>query len=193
MVTDADRDGSAAEVDCDDTDATASRTALVYEDLDSDGLGTGNGLSRCVGAVAPDGFSFAAGDCADNDAAVFTLRPYVATDRDSDGFIVMGSGSVCSGASLRAGYLPAIAGTATDCDDLDFSKWRMAAVYPDADGDGVGSGAFDVRCIGTNAAVGFSLLGYDPLDTLSDPSSAQVSDLELDVLNIVVDSDGDDD
>jgi hypothetical protein len=51
-------------------------------------------------------------------------------------------------------------------------------VYADADSDGVGAGGGSVACLGTAAAPGFSLLGYDPADDPTDPDSP-ISTLEL--------------
>ena len=70
----------------------------------------------------------------------------------------------------------------------------MVAIYSDVDGDGVGSGPIQSSCTGSGPPPpGWSFLGFDPLDTLADPDSALVSDFDLDIQRLLVDSDGEDD
>jgi hypothetical protein len=167
-----------AKVDCDDASATAWRTVTLYQDADSDGLGTGNGQDRCIGANAPAATSFTAGDCNDNDAAIWAPLPFGARDEDGDGKQRTESGTLCTAGTLPLGYFHAISAD-LDCDDHDASKWRVVALYRDIDGDGVGGGRYELHCIGNQMPIGYSMRGYDPLDTLNDPDSAHVSDFDL--------------
>jgi hypothetical protein len=182
--SDRDGDGVRAGSDCDDGNAAIFRILAVFEDVDSDGIGTGTVSTQCAGVGPPLGFAIATGDCADNDASKFAMYPYAATDRDLDGHIVVGGGFVCAGAERPLGYLATVpadlpADAHVECDDQDFAGWRMAGVYVDVDGDGTGSGSVQVRCIGKSAPVGFSLFGYDPVDALGDRDSALVSTAKM--------------
>jgi len=172
--------------DCAASDTAAWRAVTVYDDQDSDQFGTGVGTTRCVGVVAPAGTAFATGDCAENDRDRFANLSYEARDGDGDGFAVMSRGSICGGASLPRGYSAAIGTDPVDCDDGDYSAWRMVAVYEDVDGDGVGSGRLSVRCIGSRAPAGLSMLGYDPLDVLGDPDSLRISDFDSEIRSYLV-------
>jgi hypothetical protein len=171
--------GSAA-VDCDDTSAAVWRVVPVYVDADGDSVGAGSPLNRCIGAQPSPGISFAASDCAYDDAAVYASLAYGARDDDFDGHMRSEIGTICTAGTLPAGYAEAVpAGTAPDCDDGDATHWRVVALYQDGDGDGVGRGTFELSCIGTSAPTGMSLLGYDPLDFPNDPNSFAVSDFDL--------------
>ena len=183
-TNDGDGDGVASSSDCDDRNTAVWRTIGVFRDADLDGFGTGDALTRCIGGATPTGFAMASGDCADDDPLKFATLYYAATDRDFDTHLVASSGSICAGAALPRGYLAAVpsslpADALVECDDADFAIWRMVALYDDVDGDGTGSGSFTVRCIGQHAPAGFSLLGYDPVDSVNDQNSALVSELSL--------------
>jgi hypothetical protein len=165
----------------------------VFADLDADGVGAGSAVATCIGNAAPTGTSFVSGDCADDDAARSQTISYVARDGDDDGYVLIGSGSLCRNGVLPPGYLSAIGNAKTDCDDRNHTLWRVVALYEDKDGDAVGSGRFEATCIGDAVPSGFSILGYDPVDIAGDPQSALVSDFDLDVFVLTVpDSDGDD-
>ena len=87
-------------------------------------------------------------------------------DADGDGWTVAAAGTICSGATLPAGYRSA-AGTGVDCNDADPATHRAWAVYHDGDGDGFGVGALTKLCAGDAVPA-----GYSALDTDCDDSSA---------------------
>ena len=68
----------------------------------------------------------------------------------------------------------------------------MVATYLDVDGDGVGSGAIQHSCLGATPPPGSSFKGFDPLDT-SVAGSALVSDFDLNIAGLFVESEADDD
>lgn len=71
-------------------------------------------------------------DCLDTDATKYqNLTGY--TDADGDTYTTGGGGSVCSGASLPAGYRAAANGA--DCNDADATKYQNLTGYRDSDGD----------------------------------------------------------
>ena len=184
--------GPLTAADCDDANAAVWRRVDVFADLDGDGVGAGAPIVTCIGNAAPMGASFASGDGADNEAARSQSVSYVARDGDDDGYVLIGSGSLCTSGALPPGYLGAIGSAKTDCDDRNHTLWRVVALYEDKDGDAVGSGRFEATCIGDVVPPGFSILGYDPVDIAGDPQSAPVSDFDLDVSVLTVpDSDGD--
>lgn len=183
-VADADRDSVADAQDCAPNDPLASRLlSFQSEDADSDSHFVNATGQVCAGSTLPS--RYAAGpiagnpDCDDANATRWQLLPFVARDADTDGHQVAGSGQVCSGANLPAGYFAAPAVPPEDCNDANSSAWRFMTIYADADGDTVGAGHGTVTCVGTSAGPGFSLLGYDPLDDPADPNAAAVSTLDL--------------
>jgi len=141
-------------------------------------------LSACGGSSGDDndrdndGIETAL-DCDDRDAAVYQQLPYQSSDADADGFTQNQPGLVCSGAALPVGYSAEPASGWDDCDDQNPATWRMVVVYEDIDGDGVGSPPGVLDCIGMEPPASFSLLGYDPVDNLSDPNSASLNEAEL--------------
>ena len=46
-------------------------------------------------------------------------------------------------------------------------------------GDGVGSGKGIISCIGNSADIGYSIRGYDPIDSVEDPSASLISDFDI--------------
>jgi len=181
---DADGDSIADAQDCAPNNPAASRLlAFQSADADADGHFVNAEGEVCAGAALPSQYSAdpIAGDpdCDDADDMAWQLLAYVARDADADGHDVAIAGEVCSGATLPAGYMATAAVPPADCDDADSSAWRFMTTYADADGDRVGAGPGTVTCIGTHAAPGFSLLGYDPLDDPQDPTSGGISTLEL--------------
>jgi hypothetical protein len=181
----ADQDAVTDAIDCAPTDATKWQL-MAYQsaDVDGDDHRSGPPGQVCSGAALPARYSAAPADAGDvdcNDAnpAIWRLLPFQSADADGDGHR-RGPGTVCAGALLPATHsnLTAAAGD-IDCDDASATTWRLTSVYRDADGDGLGAGKGTITCIGTNAAAGYSLRGYDPLDDPTNPASSSVSDLDL--------------
>ena len=171
-------------LDCARSDPAAWQfLAFQSEDGDADGHFVNAAGKTCAGADLPP--RYAAGpiagetDCKDDDATRWQVLPHDARDADLDGHSITSAGEVCSGASLPAGYLAGPATGPEDCNDASSSTWRLMTIYADADGDKVGAGAGSVACVGTGAATGFSLLGYDPADDPADPDAASISALDL--------------
>jgi hypothetical protein len=105
-----------------------------------------------------------------------SLLPYVAIDGDGDGVTLPENGEVCTNGTLPPPYKAAQNGL--DCNDADPAVHRVAIVYPDVDGDGVGATPRQIRCIGAAPPTGFSSTGYDEDD--GDP--AVIEDEEEDLL-----------
>jgi len=183
---DADADSVADSLDCAPNDATRWQSLSFQSvDADADGRRANASGQLCSGASLPANYfatAVAAGDedCNDASATVWRVLPYVARDADADGFTAANSGNVCSGDVLPTGYANALpVRSLLDCDDASATAWRFMTTYQDNDGDGIGSGSGTSACIGTTAAAGFSLYGYDPLDDANNPSSSLTSKLEL--------------
>jgi hypothetical protein len=182
---------SETSTDCAPSDP-ALHTPMSYAARDSDGdtvLVPAAGSVCGNGATLPARYFGSAGsapaDCNDQNALFWQLASF-REDFDRDG---VGHGplvSVCSG----SGAPPGFAMSSTDCSPLDTTKWRMMASYSDVDGDGVGSGPMVPLCVGTGSApFGSSFLGFDPLDTVTDPDSALVSDFDLNIPSLIVETD----
>jgi hypothetical protein len=75
-------------------------------------------------------------------------------------------GSLCSGATLPPGYRDRANGN--DCNDSDSTRWRTLVLYPDHDGDGVGTPPRATACRGADLPAGYSLFGDDEDD--NDPA-----------------------
>lgn len=139
--TDFDGDGHPTGADCDDADAARWQELTGYLDADRDGVGAGAALAVCAGATLPAGHAAIAGDCAPDDAAAWTARPYAFRDADGDGAAVSEAGEVCSGTTLPAGYLAqAPVGRPLDCDDAAADRFVALTGYADLDGDLFGDG-----------------------------------------------------
>jgi hypothetical protein len=175
-----------ANADCDDADlARWAIRAFASRDADNDTHRVNESGTLCTGAALPAGY-FAdavdvnAADCNDADAARWLNVPFLGRDHDADGFPTDESGSLCQGnATLPTGYFAAVSAQLRDCNDLDATRWRVAAVYRDQDGDGVGAGAWTFPCLGRSPPAGFSFKGFDPNDNAADPSAALVSDFDI--------------
>jgi hypothetical protein len=183
---DADADSVADSQDCAPNDASRWQSLSFQSvDADADGRRANSSGQLCSGGSLPANYFAAAvaasdEDCNDASASVWRVLTYVARDTDADGFSAASSGSLCSGDALPTGYADALpTPLLVDCDDARATAWRFMTTYQDHDGDGVGSGSGASACIGTAAAAGFSLFGYDPLDDASNPSSSLTSNTEL--------------
>jgi hypothetical protein len=117
--------------------------------------------------------------CQRDEGSYGSLLPYVAIDADGDGVTLPQTGEVCTGGTLPPPYKAAVNGL--DCDDADPAVHRLALVYPDLDGDGVGATPRQIRCIGAAPPPGFARGGYDEDD--GDPGVIETdeADLELDL------------
>ncbi len=121
-----------------------------------------------------------ADDCAPNDATRWQLLAFQSADLGLAGHRVAPGGMVCSGTALPATHsTQVVAALDQDCDDANATRWRLMTVYADADADGVGAGAGSVACVGTQAAQGFSLTGYDPVDNPANPAATTTKDFDL--------------
>ena len=169
---------AAVGTDCDDANASVSRSVLAFPDKDGDGIGAGTGEAYCTDGSAPVGHSLQGSDCAPQEAARWQQLAYSHVDMDGDGHSVPSSGSLCAGQDLPPSYLTRAAGN--DCDDARaaFSRWTV--LYLDADGDGFGAGAREVQCIGATLPQNRSLFGDDADD--ADPNLQKEDDDELELL-----------
>lgn len=169
-----------AEADCDDGEPTAFRLVQAYEDTDGDGSGVLPAQLLCTGAEVPAGFVLEAGDCAPQDAAAWIPTPYVAADRDGDGFMVPEVGELCTDDGvLPDPYRATLQGL--DCDDADPQLLTLVLLFDDLDGDGVGAGPWRKECLGTSRPPGTSPYGDDVDD--HDPT-VQVDEDLVDLLTL---------
>jgi hypothetical protein len=167
--TDADRDGTVSATpagtclgpdaaaytlsqgtDCDDADARVWRLLSLYTDGDKDGYAGGAAEPRCIGALLPSGYFETSQDCAPTDPARYQLLSYSYRDADGDGVTVYAPGQVCTSSLLPSGYATTSSG-ASDCDDTRADRTHTTGLYPDTDGDGVGSGFLEQRCLGAGS------------------------------------------
>jgi hypothetical protein len=114
--------------------------------------------------------------CELGDGSYGSLLPYAAIDGDGDGVTLPASGEVCTDGALPPPYKAAANGL--DCDDTDPAVHRVAIIYPDVDGDGVGATPRQIWCIAAAPPAGFASTGYDEDD--GDP--AVIEDEEADLL-----------
>ncbi len=157
---DADGDGVAAALDCDDSNPAVQATVVAYADADGDGVGAGPAFTLCTDGSAPAGYSLQGTDCAPGDPTRWRAALFV--DRDGDGYTAREPGAVCYGASLPDPYRAAASGN--DCDDGDPALFRWAVLYRDQDGDGVGAPPRRMACLGASLPSGWVGRGYDPDD-----------------------------
>ena len=154
---DADGDGIASELDCDDHDATVGGPFPWYGDLDADGYaGEVRVIQSCWG---PEGFVAEATDCDDLSAAINPSAQEICdeVDNDCDGDVDDGDASVdpatyqtfyqdqdadgygTSAQTTTACAPPAgYAAADGDCDDQDADLSPETPWYVDLDGDGWG-------------------------------------------------------
>ncbi|MCP3059722.1 hypothetical protein LXT21_13125 [Myxococcus sp. K38C18041901] len=169
--------------DCDDTNASVHKTLRTWPDLDGDGVGAGVAADQCTNGQTPANRSLLGSDCADDDASRWVSHAYQHVDRDEDGFTTPESGTLCAAATLPAPYF--IKATGNDCDDADAALIRWAVLYPDNDGDGVGTEPRRILCIGTTVPPGLSIFGDDTNDndpsTVTDPEHEELETFILDL------------
>jgi hypothetical protein len=169
--------------DCDDTSPARFQSLVTWADADGDGWGAGASSTRCTGGTPPAGESLRGDDCAPEDAGLWQHLAYAHVDRDADGHTRPESGAVCTAGTLPAPYGTAARGN--DCDDADAALWRWRVLYPDADGDGVGRLARQVRCLGTALPQGLVTRGGDVDDAdarrQDDPDDALALELVLEL------------
>jgi len=184
---------SSSSTDCaDDNAAVHAPMSYAARDADGDMFLVASAGSVCTNGVALPATYFAtaasgAVDCDDMSASVWRLID-LHEDFDRDG---VGHGAPVS-LCLGAGSMPGFVASSFDCAHLDATRWRMVATYIDIDGDGVGSGAIQHSCVGAAPPPGSSFKGFDPLDTTV-AGSALVSDFELKIAGLFVESEADDD
>ena len=148
--------------DCNDSDATAFATISVRPDADGDSYCTSaTATSACTNGTAPAGFRIASScnasitDCNDGDATLYQNLP-ARLDSDSDGSCTGAATTVCSGASVPNGYRsPGTCATEDDCSPADATKYRMASIAPDSDGDRWCTAAGANTCIGPAPTPGY--------------------------------------
>ncbi|WNG43833.1 hypothetical protein F0U60_06770 [Archangium minus] len=145
---------SQGEDDCDDANPQVWAVRMLFIDEDKDGAAGGEPVRHCIGATLPPGTSETATDCAPQDASRYTPISYRFRDADGDGATVPEEGTVCSNGKLPTGYRLEPAAQ-TDCDDTRSSQWQWLDLYPDADGDLVGSEPAEQRCSGLNPEPGY--------------------------------------
>ncbi|AKF83631.1 hypothetical protein MFUL124B02_36805 [Myxococcus fulvus 124B02] len=148
--------------DCDDQDGRYQESTVVYADVDGDGVGDGGApLTLCAKMPLPTGYASVTGDCAPTDPLLSQSRTYLYRDQDLDGTGVESVGQLCLGmnAPLPAGYLESW--VPTDCDDADATKYWLAQVYADTDGDGFGAGLVFSSCTGNTASPGQTFVSGD--------------------------------
>jgi hypothetical protein len=169
--------------DCDDSRADLYQGYQAYVDEDGDGVGAGSAASFCTDGTVPAGYSLQGTDCAPTDVSSWQRLPYKYADADGDGRTVPSTGDVCTGATLPASYATtATTATGNDCDDSNPALYLWRVLYPDRDGDGVGTPPRMVMCLDDGPVPpGYSIYGFDPDD--SNPATAWPSEEpELEVL-----------
>ncbi|WP_223747149.1 hypothetical protein [Myxococcus sp. XM-1-1-1] len=168
--------------DCDDMNAAVHKTLRTWPDLDGDGVGAGVEEDQCTNGQTPANRSLLGSDCADDDSSRWMSHSYRHVDRDGDGFTTPESGTRCAAATLPAPYF--LQATGNDCDDANTALIRWAVLYPDNDGDGVGTEPRRILCIGTTVPPGMSIFGDDPNDhdpsTMTDPEHEALETFILD-------------
>ena len=130
-----------------------------YTDFDGDGFGDPLS-SATVNCFQPPGKVLNNTDCNDNNNLVWqNLSGYA--DVDSDGYTTGALLTICTGATLPAGYSASSLGT--DCNDNNNLVWQNLSGYVDVDGDGYTTGTQLTICSGTSLPSGYSAgsLGND--------------------------------
>ncbi|WP_164015851.1 hypothetical protein [Pyxidicoccus trucidator] len=162
--------------DCNDAVPTEHTRLQAWADMDADGVGSGEATTLCTDGTVRAPWSATGTDCEPEDGTRWTTRSYFHVDRDTDGHTTPERGTVCTGSTLLAPYFTQAAGN--DCDDTQATLFRWAVLYPDADGDGVGTAPRAVSCLGQDVPTGLSFKGYD----VNDADAAVQEDEEDDLL-----------
>ncbi|MFP2906470.1 hypothetical protein ACLESD_15680, partial [Pyxidicoccus sp. 3LFB2] len=162
--------------DCNDALSTEHTRLQAWADTDADGVGAGEATTLCTDGTVRAPWSSTGTDCEPEDSARWRRLSYFHVDRDADGHTTPERGELCTGAALTAPYFTRAAGN--DCDDTQAAMFRWAVLYPDADGDGVGTAPRAVSCLGQALPTGFSFKGYD----VNDADAAVQEDEEEDLM-----------
>lgn len=154
------------ESDCNDANGNIWQSLTLYEDKDSDGVGTLPSAPVCVGQLPVAGYSTLATDCNDNDSGVWRLASFASRDGDTDGWNINETGQVCAGSNLPQGYFTTpVDASAMDCNDANASVWQSIGLFADTDRDGIGAGGSLNSCVGNSLPAGLSMNGADCDDT----------------------------
>ena len=131
-------------------------------------------MTFCTDGTLPSGYVSTSTDCAEEDGTRWQLFSQAHRDADGDTHTTPVS-QVCSGAELLPPFFPVASGN--DCDDTDPMRFRARVLYPDADGDGVGTSPRVMPCLGSGLPAGHSIFGFDPDDM--DPTKKEPPDDEV--------------
>jgi hypothetical protein len=159
---------TAGPLDCNDHDPSVYALLTIYADQDKDGFGAGAASQVCA-LAPPTGYSKYKTDCDDADVTRWALLAYVGVDLDGDGVTAKATGTLCTAGALPPPYSATLTGN--DCNDGDPSLTHYEVLYPDPDGNGIGSPPRAVMCIGASIPAGYSPYGWDgsvPDDDLDD-------------------------
>jgi hypothetical protein len=80
------------------------------------------------------------------------LLSYQGVDADDDGATLPATGQLCTDGTLPPPFRAVASGN--DCNDDDPQLTHFAVLYPDQDGDGVGTAPRQVRCLGAQLPAG---------------------------------------
>lgn len=163
---------STSSYDCDDGDASIHTDVWGYADEDGDTVGAGPAVRYCTAGALPADRVATGTDCAPTDPTAWQKLSYAGLDEDGDGFTTRVSGTLCVGAELPDPYRATAAGN--DCEDAEVALWRWTVLYPDADGDGIGTPPREIRCLGETIPAGYSLQGWD--EEPADPVAQAAAD-----------------
>ncbi|MBX2798196.1 MAG: putative metal-binding motif-containing protein [Myxococcales bacterium] len=153
-VVDADGDGFAADVDCDDGDPAVRGPSVWLKDDDGDGVGvTSSAVSGCEPGPGWVSFSLI-DDCDDTDPAVGAEQLYYA-DVDGDGF------SGREAAALSCVALEGFSLIADDCNDLVATTFPGAPELCDGVDNDCASGIDDGGACGAWIPLGFEARDVD--------------------------------
>jgi ELWxxDGT repeat protein len=162
-AADTDSDGVADEQDvCPGEDDALQVTRYKLTDADSDGYADGSLSAKVCPSNTDYTLTLAQvvyNDCDSSNAAKWQMLAYSYRDADNDGHSIASSGSLCTGASLPAGYLTSSLGT-TDCDDTN-PLYHTVTTYYSYTSDGATaprySRSHESRCVPSS--------GYGTIDS----------------------------